>query len=287
MPKLRGHERNARAAVLESILGSIPTLPSSSIGAPAWLVQMRRPMTMMNRSASALTSVTKSAAKTRFARVYLPRSAPGNETAVKVATGCESSQVATCALAMPTPESTSAASTKAPSVTPSVTSAASAPVEPEVRTTTNSPIDPIDPSKLGVVDQARVAMRSENRAATLVGFLLGGGVPAASYLITHQEILPAIERGAHLWACVLALLVLGGLIFSAKTVVAWANLAFADKWKAVGFGILIEGVMTLSTNHALALGALAYLVGINGIATGCRLALASPAKPELPEERFM
>ena len=65
------------------------------------------------------------------------------------------------------------------------------------------------------------------------------------------------------------ILVLGGLLFSAKTVWQWAHQAFAnDAWKATGFVVLLEGVMTLSQIPALAIAALVLLTAINGIATG-------------------
>jgi len=41
--------------------------------------------------------------------------------------------------------------------------------------------------------------------------------------------------------------------------------------KSVGFVVLVEGVMVTSTTHWLALTALGYLIGINGIATACAL----------------
>jgi uncharacterized membrane protein len=98
--------------------------------------------------------------------------------------------------------------------------------------------------------------------ATLVGCVLGGFVPLASYVLAH---LPSPSTA--LWG-----LVVGGLLFSAKTVWQWGLLAFADPWKASGFVLLIEGVMVLSPVPWLAVTALALLVAINAIATGCTLA---------------
>jgi VIT1/CCC1 family predicted Fe2+/Mn2+ transporter len=123
--------------------------------------------------------------------------------------------------------------------------------------------------ELGVVDQMRVAMHPEHRLATGMGFLLGGFVPIATYMVAHYE----FNRAVPFYSQFVTLLILGGLGYSAKTVFDWARLAFAIPLKALGFVVLVEGVMTTSANHWLALAALGYLVAINGIATGTRLAL--------------
>jgi hypothetical protein len=86
----------------------------------------------------------------------------------------------------------------------------------------------------------------------------------ASYWLAHHE----LSRGWVVYA-----LVAGGLLFSAMTVVRWAASAFGSHAKAVGFTVLLEGVLLYSNTDWLALAALAYLVGINAIATGVRLAL--------------
>jgi len=120
---------------------------------------------------------------------------------------------------------------------------------------------------LGVVDQVRVAFSPEHRLAAAVGFLLAALVPVAVYTVAHHE----VDPGQPLWAQPKVALVLGGLAFSAKTVYQWARQAFDDWVKAVGFVVLLEGIMVCSSTRWLALAALAYLVLINGAATGCQL----------------
>lgn len=123
---------------------------------------------------------------------------------------------------------------------------------------------------LGVVDQVRVALRPKNRLAALLGAILGGFVPIASYVLAHHEIAPGTA-----WALQPApWLVAGGLVYSAKTVFDWARAAFALRAKALGFVVLLEGVMTGSATRALALAALVILVGINAVSAGCQLSLA-------------
>lgn len=133
-----------------------------------------------------------------------------------------------------------------------------------------------EPQPLGVVAQVRAAFRARNRLPALLGFLLGGFVPVACYVLAHAEL-----TGAPVWTQPRAVLVLGGLLFSLRTVYAWGRLAFAESAKALGFCVLVEGVMVTAQTEWLAFAALAYLVAINGIATGCRLALDGRSNPEL------
>ena len=107
------------------------------------------------------------------------------------------------------------------------------------------------------------------RLATVTGFLLGGFVPLASYVVSHYEIDPS----APLYLQIASLLVLGGLCYSARTVYTWGKLAFHSGGKAAGFVVLVEGVMVVSHTPWLALSALVYLIVINGVATGCNLSL--------------
>lgn len=117
---------------------------------------------------------------------------------------------------------------------------------------------------VGVVAQVKTALAPKNRLATFAGFLLGGLVPMATFAVAHYEV-------SGFFSDPRALLVLGGLLFSAKTVYAWGTLAFQNAAKALGFVVLVEGVMVFSATPWLAFVCLAYLITINGIATGCLL----------------
>lgn len=123
----------------------------------------------------------------------------------------------------------------------------------------------------GVVAQVRAALHPRARLATLLGCILGGFVPLASYVVAHGE----IDATVPLYAQVSTLLVLGGLLFSAKTVYTWARAAFDSPAKALGFVVLVEGCLTLSRTHWLGLAALALLVAVNGVATGVTLSVGS------------
>lgn len=116
----------------------------------------------------------------------------------------------------------------------------------------------------GVIEQLRVA--SNNPAALLIGCLFGGFIPLATYWISHRE----LDVSGSVWQPAWAM-VAGGLVYSAKTVFQWARLTFQDAWKATGFVVLIEGVMVTSHTPWLSVAALAYLMTINAVATGCQL----------------
>lgn len=118
-----------------------------------------------------------------------------------------------------------------------------------------------------VLQQVKLALSPGKRLPTLLGFLLGGFVPLASFIVAHYELNTALP----LYTQLSALLVLGGLLYSAKTVFEWGRRAFASGAKALGFVVLLEGVMVTSTTSWLGWVALGYLVLINGLATGCNL----------------
>jgi uncharacterized membrane protein HdeD (DUF308 family) len=111
----------------------------------------------------------------------------------------------------------------------------------------------------------RLALHPRNRLAASLGALLGAGVPVASFQLAHHEVAELVSLPA--------LLVLGGLAFSSLTVYAWARNAFGSGLKALGYVVMVEGVMTTSHTPWLSAAALVLLVGINAVATGARLAL--------------
>lgn len=113
-----------------------------------------------------------------------------------------------------------------------------------------------------------------NKPAFLVGAALGGLVPSAAYSLAHF----GLDSSLPLSSQPITVAMIGGaLVFSAKTVYQWAETAFNGDWlKALGFVVLVEGVMTFAPPQLFWLSciALAYLVAINAVATGCALARA-------------
>lgn len=129
-------------------------------------------------------------------------------------------------------------------------------------------LETMDVDNISVVDQVWLAVQPDNRMATVGGFLLGGIVPLGTYLVAHVEVGPTFYNDP------MSILVLGGLLFSLITVYSWGKKAFAGNIpKALGFVVLLEGIMVFSSITWLALTCLAYLMVINGVATGVQLAL--------------
>ena len=114
----------------------------------------------------------------------------------------------------------------------------------------------------------RLALRPRSRLSFVVGVLLGGFVPIATYVVAHTE----LELERPLQEQLATLFVAGGLLFSAVTMYGWGRLAFTQRAKALGFVVLLEGVMVTCHTRWLALVALGYLACINGVATACNLA---------------
>lgn len=122
------------------------------------------------------------------------------------------------------------------------------------------------PREPGVVSQVRTAFKRRNALATCIGLVFGGAVPVGTYLVSHYEAGFESHHGI-----VMCLFVLGGLLFSSITVWSWSSAAFRNGWKATGFTLFAEGLMTLTTIPWLAPAVLVLLVAINGIATGVAL----------------
>jgi hypothetical protein len=117
--------------------------------------------------------------------------------------------------------------------------------------------------------QLRLARRRP--LAALLG-ATPGFVPVGVYWVGHHELTSWAP-----WTCPKAMIVYAGLLFSVLTVYGWSADMFGSKVKALGFTVLIEGIMMTAAAGWLNLIALGYLVAINAIANGCRLALRDTA----------
>jgi hypothetical protein len=132
----------------------------------------------------------------------------------------------------------------------------------------------------GVIEQFRVA--KSNPAALIGGCLLGAFVPFVTFWVAHFELnketlFSSFQPGLFL--------VLGGLVYSAKTVWQWGRLAFNCPWKATGFVLLIEGAMVTTQTLWLGVMALGYLMVINAVATGCTLTAGDKGKGKTRKRR--
>jgi hypothetical protein len=137
-------------------------------------------------------------------------------------------------------------------------------LSPARRNGTLPPPEPTKVSDLSIVDQVRTATFRQNRLAMVMGFTLGSTIPLCTYWVAHYE---TADRPL-MW-----ILATGGLIYSAKTVFDWAHIAFKQPAKALGFVVMLEGVMTFSNTPWLGWLCLLLLMVINGVSAGCQLAL--------------
>jgi hypothetical protein len=112
--------------------------------------------------------------------------------------------------------------------------------------------------------QLRIARRKPVTA--LLG-ATAGLVPVGVFELGHYELTS--------WSpldCPKAASVYAGLVFSALTVLGWSSDMFGSRVKAIGFTALLEGIMMAADARWLSAIALSYLVVINAVASGCRLA---------------
>lgn len=123
---------------------------------------------------------------------------------------------------------------------------------------------------LDVISQIKITFAWNNKLSALVGFTLGSFVPIATYFISHYEWMNN-DGAVNNYYSMFTLLVLGGLIYSITTVYGFVWKTLLSWYKAVGFVILIEGVMVISRQEWLSFWALGLLVLINGIGTAVNL----------------
>jgi hypothetical protein len=118
---------------------------------------------------------------------------------------------------------------------------------------------------------AQIRLARRRPLAALLG-ASAGLVPVGVFELGHYELTS--------WSplvCPKAAIVYAGLVFSALTVLGWSGDMFGSRIKAIGFTALLEGIMMTADAHWLTGIALGYLVVINSVANGCRLAMRDEA----------
>lgn len=87
-----------------------------------------------------------------------------------------------------------------------------------------------------------------------IAALAASFLPIASYVLSHFE----AKTQPMMWGLVVA-----ALMFSAPTLIEWAERWCKSKYKAIGFTVLLEGVMVLASTTWLGVTGLVILVAIN------------------------
>lgn len=117
-----------------------------------------------------------------------------------------------------------------------------------------------------VLTQLRTAWA--NPTATALGAVVGGAVPWFARTVAHHEV------AQRWWADPKALIVVGCMLFSVSTVHTFGRACFRSERKALGFVVAVEGVAILCSTPQVWVTALAMLVLINAVTSGCTIALA-------------
>jgi hypothetical protein len=100
----------------------------------------------------------------------------------------------------------------------------------------------------------KVTAAQKRSIGQMCAAIASGFLPVASYVMAHVE----AKTNPLLWVLVAA-----ALMFSAPTLVDWAKKWCGSTYKAVGFTVLLEGVMVFSSTAWLSYTGLAILVAIN------------------------
>ena len=131
-----------------------------------------------------------------------------------------------------------------------------------------------------IVGQIQDTFRAGERLSAALGLVTGAFAPTGVFAITHSCL-----TEAPLHTQPLAWIAGGGLVFSAMTVVTWANTMFRNPIKAFGWTLLIEGIMTFAPDHLawLSYACLGLLVFVNAVANACNL--VADKNRELEQER--
>lgn len=102
--------------------------------------------------------------------------------------------------------------------------------------------------------KARVTASQKKTVGQFVAAIAAAFLPVASFVIGHNEV------AEHHWK---AVIVIAALMFSAPTLIDWANRWTGSKLKAIGFAVLLESSMLLSSTAFLNYAGLAILCVIN------------------------
>ncbi len=86
-------------------------------------------------------------------------------------------------------------------------------------------------------------------------------MPLAVWCLTHLEAIQPWD-----WP-----LIAGGALFSSLTVIQWGQRILLNTPKAIGFAVLVEGVMITAKTQWLSLAALGLLIIINSVACAVEL----------------
>lgn len=122
---------------------------------------------------------------------------------------------------------------------------------------------------ISLVDKIKKACQKQNKIAMITGFIFGFLPPLASFELIDNE----VQQYSYMWIVVAAC-----LMYSAISVWSTAKIAFNNGWKAFAYVVLMEGILAFSHIMWLRVIILGLLIVINGISSGCDIALDQKKK---------
>ena len=128
---------------------------------------------------------------------------------------------------------------------------------------------------ISITEQIRRAFKKNNRLPFGIGAAMGAFVPVAIFCLTQYTmgVSHDLVMGCKEYPWLMGLII-GGCVFSAKSVYQWSRAAFAnDRVKAAGFVVLLEGCMVLAPILTLKIIAGLFLVLINAFSSGSSVLL--------------
>lgn len=125
----------------------------------------------------------------------------------------------------------------------------------------------LPPEPKTLIDFVKFCFTRENIPATVVALIFGGFIPFAVWWLSHKQLDVTSLKTGNFSSVVAIPLILGGLAYSATTVVELSTLAFHKRAKAWGFTILLEGVLLGASTTWLSISALVYLILLNAVGT--------------------
>lgn len=127
-------------------------------------------------------------------------------------------------------------------------------VEAKAKTKTKVVVAKAAPKKRVRKAASPIAQIRKVTVGQVIVAIAGGFAPVGSYILAHLE----APGNSMMWIVVAA-----ALLYSAPTLVQWAEKWCGHRAKAIGFAVLLEAIMVFSTTQALSLIGLLILVVIN------------------------
>lgn len=124
-----------------------------------------------------------------------------------------------------------------------------------------------------IITQIHLALARGYRLAAVIGALTGGGVTYCTHAMARGDLADTPwAPGSYALFLGRLSIVLGGLLFSIVTTYSFGRSAFQRGWLAVGFLVLMDGVMVASSQSSLEWFATGLLIAIEAVTTGCTVA---------------